>query len=167
MRLFSSALSRLVQTNPLRSFTGKRVLVVVGFSVVGALLDYSDVIVSEGQLVMATFTLAGFLVSLVMQHRKDARFPVLMHAVYAYPNSTAGEGVAESLSVSGCKLRSMTPAPSGSELRLELYPANEVLPIEIEKAFVRWTSEGQFGVQFSKVGQGHQERLRHLINQLS
>ena len=139
----------------------------MGFSLVGALLDYSDVIVSEGQLVMATFTIAGFVASLVMQHRKDARFPVLMHAVYAYPNATAGEGVAESLSVSGCKLRSTTPASSGAELRLELYPASEVPPIEIEKAFVRWTSEGQFGVQFSQIGQSHQERLRHLINQLS
>jgi len=78
----------------------------MGFSLVGALLDYSDVIVSEGQLVMATFTIAGFVASLVMQHRKDARFPVLMHAVYAYSNATAGEGVAENLSVSGCKLRS-------------------------------------------------------------
>ena len=37
--------------------------------------------------------------------------------------------------------------------------------IEIQKALVRWTGDGQFGVQFDQMGQVHRERLRDVISE--
>ena len=116
---------------------------------------------------MAVFMLAGFVASLLVEDRKDARYPIVMHAVYAYRSSTAGEGVVQDVSMSGCMVKSTTPATSGAELRLQFYPPGQALPIEIQKAVVRWTGDGQFGVQFSQMGQEHLERLRHLIGELT
>ena len=70
----------------------RRLIIFVGFSLVGVVLAFSDALVFEQEVVMAVFMLAGFVASLVVEDRKDARFPIVMHAVYAYGNSTAGEG---------------------------------------------------------------------------
>jgi hypothetical protein len=138
-----------------------------GFSLVGVVLSFSDALVFEKEVIMAVFMLAGFIASLIVEDRKDARFPIVMHAVYTYCNSTPGEGVVEDVSLSGCKVKSSTPTTSGRELRLQFYPPGQALPIEIQKALVRWTGDGQFGVQFSQMGQEHKDRLRHLISQLT
>lgn len=145
----------------------RRLMIFVGFTLVGVVLGFSDVLVFEQEVIMAVFMLAGFMASLVVEDRKDARFPIVMHAVYAYCSSTGGEGVVEDVSLSGCKVKSTTPATSGRELRLQFYPPGQALPIEIQKALVRWTGDGQFGVQFSQMGQEHEERLQHLITELA
>jgi len=116
---------------------------------------------------MAVFMLAGFVASLAVEDRRDGRFPIVMHAVYVYCNSTTGEGVVEDVSLRGCKVKSTTPATSGAELRLQFYPPGQALPIEIQKALVRWTGNGQFGVQFDQMGQEHRERLRDVISELT
>lgn len=166
MRVHRSAILHLALIKAMRSFTMRRLMIFVGFSLVGVVLGFCNAMVLDREVVMAVFALAGFIASLAIEDRKDVRFPVLMHAVYAYRNSTAGEGVVENVSMGGCKVRSTTPATSGAELRLQFYPPGEAPPIEIEKARVRWTAEGQFGVQFIEMEQKHKERLGHLINQL-
>ena len=141
-------------------------MIFLGFSLVGVVLGYSDALLFEQEVVMAVFVLVGFIASLVVEDRKDTRFPVIMHAVYSYNDSTVGEGVVEDVSMSGCKVRSMTPAIYAATLRLQFYPPGQERPIEIQKALVRWNGDGQFGVQFSEMGPEHQERLRHLISEL-
>jgi hypothetical protein len=144
----------------------RRLLVFAVFSMVGAGLGYSDAIVSEGEAVTVVFMFAGFMASLVMEHRMDVRFPVLMHAVYVYADSAVGEGVVENVSMTGCAIKTTTPATSGVDLRLELYPPGEAVPIEIQRAVVRWIARDEFGVEFSDIQLHHSERLRHLINHL-
>ena len=141
-------------------------MVFVGISLAGVILSFSDVLVFEQEVVMSVFVLVGFLVSLVVEDRRDARFPIVMHAVYTYLDSTAGEGVVEDVSMNGCRVRSTTPAIYAATLRLQFYPPGQRAPIEIQKALVRWTGDGQFGVQFSEIALEHQERLRRLISEL-
>jgi PilZ domain len=167
MNLQASSTLQLAPLKAMRSFTMKRLMIFVGFSVVGPILAYTDALLFEQEVVMAIFILVGFMASLVVEDRTEDRFPILMHAVYAYSNSTAGEGVVEDVSMSGCKVRSTTPATLKAELRLQFYPSGEVPPIEIQKAFVRWTKDGQFGVQFDHIEHEQSDRLRHLISELS
>jgi len=167
MRVHSSPLPHVALLKATRSFTLRRLIIVVGFSLVGVVLAFSDALVFEQEVVMAVFMLAGFVASLAVEDRRDGRFPIVMHAVYVYCNSTTGEGVVEDVSLRGCKVKSTTPATSGAELRLQFYPPGQALPIEIQKALVRWTGNGQFGVQFDQMGQEHRERLRDVICELT
>ena len=161
-----TSIVHLAPLKAMRSFTMRRLMVFLGFSLIGVVLGFSDVLVFEQEVVMAVFVLVGFLASLVVEDRKDARFPIVMHAVYTYRDSAAGEGVVEDVSMSGCKVRSTTPAIYAATLRLQVYPPGQPVPIEIQKALVRWTGDGQFGVQFSEMALEHQERLRRLIGEL-
>ena len=145
----------------------RRGLVLTAFILVGFVLAYSDAIASEGEVLMATFTIAGFVVILLMEHRQQVRFPVLMRTVFVCSNAMAGEGVVENVSMDGCKVRSTTTVESCAELRLQLYPSLEAPQIEVQRAVVNWAGDGQFGVRFSEMGHEHKTRLRRLVNTLS
>lgn len=75
----------------------------MAFILVGSLMAYSDAITVEGEVLMATFTLLGFLTILLMEDRKALRFPVLMRTVFVCSNAMAGEGVVDDVSMAGCK----------------------------------------------------------------
>lgn len=144
----------------------RRGLALTAFILVGGFMGYSDAITSEGEVVMASFTIAAFIMILLMEHRQHVRFPVLMRTVFICSNAMAGEGVVENVSMDGCKVRSTTTVQSGTEFRLQLYPPAEAAQIEIHKAVVHWAGDGQFGVQFSEMGHEHKARLRHLVENL-
>jgi hypothetical protein len=166
MKVHAASTLQLAPIRATRSLTMKRLVIFVGFSIVGIVLAYTDALLFEQEVVMMVFMLVGFMASLLVEDRKEARVPIIMHAMYAYSNSTAGEGVVEDVSMSGCKVRSTTPATVKAELRLRFYPPGEASPIEIQKACVRWTKDGQFGVQFDHIEHEQSERLRHLISEL-
>src|SRR5262249_50188382 len=163
----ASAILRLVLIRTLRFFKMSRLMIFVGFSLVGIVLAYSDTLVIEQEFIMAAFVATGFTATLLVEDRKANRLPIPMYVKFAYPNSTRGEGVVEDVSIGGCKVRSTTPATSEAEVQMQFYPPGQGSAIEIEKAFVRWTGDGQFGVQFSQLGQEHQKRLQHLLAELS
>ena len=143
----------------------KRLIVFAALVVIGIVVGYSDAIPMETEILMAIFTMSGVVVIMLMEHRKDVRFPVLMRTVFAYSDSGTGEGVTENVSMDGCKIKSTTTV-EGAVLRLQLYPPAEAPQIEIQRAVVGWTREGQFGVHFSEMGRENKEKLRHLLNVL-
>ena len=144
----------------------KRLTIFVGFSLVGVVLAFTDVLLFEQEVVMGMFMIVGFIGTLVVEDRHRPRFPVMMHAVYAYPDASGGEGVVEDVSLNGCKVRSTTPAKVKTQLRLQFFPPGQAHAIEIQEAVVRWAGDGEFGVQFRGMGPAHQERLQHLIDEL-
>ena len=166
MKTHAASILHLAPIKAMRSFTMKRLVIFVAFSLVGVVLAFSDVVVFEQTLVMGIFMLVGFVGSLLVEDRQAARFPIIMHAVYAYTDSSGGEGVVEDVSINGCKVRSTKPAEVKAELRLQFYPPRQTVPIEIEQAVVRWSGDGEFGVQFHRVGRGHEERLHQLLREL-
>lgn len=117
----------------------KRLIVFAAFVVIGIVVGYSDAIAMEAEILMAIFTMSGVVVIMLMEHRKDVRFPVLMRTVFAYSDSGTGEGVTENVSMDGCKIKSTTTVESGAVLRLQLYPPAEAPQIEIQRAVVGWT----------------------------
>src|SRR5579885_2018148 len=125
----------------------KRLGVFVAFIVLGTIVAYQDELPSEGEVLMGAFTLAGFAASLVIDNRTRRRIPVLMRGVFQF-NATRGEGIVDDLSVRGCKLRSTTEFQPGVQLQLDVYPTVEDDPITVRNALVRWSSGGEFGVQF-------------------
>ena len=166
MKPHAASIFHLASMKAMRSFTMKRLLVFLGFSLAGVVLAFTDVLLFEQVLVMAIFVLVGFVASLLIEDRQAARFPATMHAVYAYTDTTGGEGVVQDVSISGCKVRSTTPAKVKAELRLQFYPPGQALPIEIEQAVVRWSGAGEFGVEFRRVGHAHEERLHQVLSEL-
>lgn len=54
----------------------RRGLALTAFILVGGFMGYSDAITSEGEVVMASFTIAAFIMILLMEHRQHVRFPV-------------------------------------------------------------------------------------------
>ena len=166
MKTSAASILHLAPMKAMRSFTMKRLLVFLGFSLAGVVLAFTDVLLFEQVLVMAIFMLVGFVASLLIEDRHAARFPVTMHGVYVYTDRSTGEGVVQDVSVNGCKVRSTMPAKVKAELRLQFYPPGQALPIEIRHAVVRWSGEGEFGVQFSGIEHPHQERLQQLLRDL-
>lgn len=166
MKTHAASILQLAPMKAMRSFTMKRLLIFVGFSLVGVVLAFTDALVFEQEVVMGMFMIVGFLGSLVIEDRQAARFPVIMHAVYTYTNASGGEGVVEDVSVNGCKVRSTKPATVNAELRLQFYPPGQAAPIEIQQAVVRWSGDGEFGVEFREVGQAHIARLNQLLSEL-
>lgn len=166
MKTAAASILHVAPIKMMRSFTMKRLLIFVGFSLVGVVLAFTDALVFEQTIVMAMFMLVGFVGSLVVEDRQADRLPVIMHAVYAYTDSSGGEGVVEDVSINGCKVRSTKPAKVQAELRLQFYPPGQAVPIEIQQAVVRWSGDGEFGVQFRNVGHAHEERLHQLLSEL-
>jgi hypothetical protein len=166
MKTHAASILHLAPIRAMRSFTMKRLLVFLGFSLVGVLLSFADALQVEQGVVIVMFMLVGFVGSLVIEDRQSTRFPIIMHAVYEYTDSSSGEGVVQDVSINGCRVRSTKPAQVKAELRLQFYPAGQALPIEIQQAVVRWCGDGEFGVQFRRVEHAHEERLQQLVSEL-
>src|SRR5690348_5635834 len=103
MKTSAASIVHLAPMKAMRSFTMKRLLVFLGFSLAGVVLAFTDVLLFEQVLVMAIFMVVGFVASLLIEDRHAARFPVTMHGVYVYTDTSAGEGVVQDVSVNGCK----------------------------------------------------------------
>ena len=65
----------------MRSFTMKRLLVFLGFSLVGVLLSFADALQVEQGVVIVMFMLVGFVGSLVIEDRQSTRFPIIMDSL--------------------------------------------------------------------------------------
>ena len=167
MKMPAASILHLAPMKAMRSFTMKRLTIFVGFSLIGIVLALTDALLFEQALVMGMFMVVGFIGSLIVEDRQRPRFPVMMHAVYAYSDSSGGEGVVQDVSLDGCKVRSTKPTKVNAVLRLQFFPPGQADAIEIPQAVVRWTGDGEFGVQFRGIGHAHQERLQHLINDLA
>ena len=83
MKPHAASILHLAPMKASRSFTMKRLLVFLGFSLAGVVLAFTDVLLFEQVLVMAIFMLVGFVASLLIEDRQAARFPATMHAVFA------------------------------------------------------------------------------------
>jgi len=110
MKTHAASILHLAPIRAMRSFTMKRLLVFLGFSLVGVLLSFADALQVEQGVMIVMFILVGFVGSLVIEDRQSTRFPIIMHAVYAYTDSTGGEGVVQDVSINGCRVRSSKPA---------------------------------------------------------
>ena len=100
-----------------------------------------------------------------MQPRRSPRFAVQLPVSFK-GDGGAGKGMVFNLSMGGCRIGSDdTLAPNTYlELHIDLPGCN--MPTTIELAAVRWSEGQQFGLEFIRVSEEAQERLRTLVRSL-
>jgi len=97
-----------------------------------------------------------------MEQRKHPRFPVHWPMVFLGAH-TAGGGTVTNLSMRGCAVESHTRVPTGTRLELcALFPEDH-RPVVPDKAVVRWSSGGKFGLEFLRIRREEQARLRRFV----
>ena len=100
--------------------------------------------------------------------REQTRLRVQFRSVFSAGVSTVGgEGFLQDLSHYGCRMESNTSLQPGTELELcFFYGSQEVGPIRVELATVRWAKGQEFGVKFLRLQSHEEARLRHVITEL-
>ena len=99
---------------------------------------------------------------------EQTRYPrVLVHWPMVFSGAhTAGGGTVTDLSTRGCAVESDTRLPTGTRLELcALFPEDHC-PLVLDKAVVRWSSEGKFGLEFLRIRPEDQARLCGFVSTL-
>lgn len=100
-----------------------------------------------------------------MNRRKYPRFQVELGSSFAGDQYT-GQGTVLNLSMEGCSMRSDTPFLKGAYVELFVNLLGQLPPLHVELAVIRWSVESVFGLEFIRISDGHQARLRHYVQDL-
>ena len=100
-----------------------------------------------------------------MELRRSPRLPVLRPIMCYGKNLTVG--IVSNLSRGGCKVESSTPVNTGTYLELRIYLTQDLkLPMKVDTATVRWSHEGEFGLEFLIARPEEEERLHRFVTAL-
>lgn len=101
-----------------------------------------------------------------MDKRKDARFPVHFRSSFSSANVVSGSGILVDLSIRGCKILSPKQVKSGTEIELRIEVSTDEPPIHVSKSVVRWSHDGNFGLEFVNFVGNEWARLRDVVKEL-
>ncbi|MGH7227740.1 MAG: PilZ domain-containing protein [Nitrospiraceae bacterium] len=101
-----------------------------------------------------------------MELRQHPRVRVRFRSSFSAPQMAAGEGLVQDLSLGGCRVESPTPVQPGTELELRIAVPQEMTPVAVERAVVRWARGREFGVAFLSLRPPEQDRLHDLAREL-
>ena len=76
-----------------------------------------------------------------------------------------GSGNLINLSTGCCAIESETLFQRGDYLGLRVYLPNQEMPVEVEVAAVRWASGREHGLEFIRIHDDVQKRLRAILPQ--
>ncbi len=99
--------------------------------------------------------------------RKFPRFPVTIPSTLVQRDRLRYNASVKDLSLKGCRLESVVRPFTGMQVEVFLEMPGEATPIHINKGTVRWSGSHGIGVEFLTVAPSEQERLKHMIEQLS
>lgn len=100
-----------------------------------------------------------------MLPRKTQRYAVQIPTYFTGENMT-GEGTIVNLSPEGCAILSKENPPVSSYLSVRIDLSEHDAPLLIDLAAVRWLSDEKIGVEFIRMGEPEQERLRQFVKTL-
>lgn len=100
-----------------------------------------------------------------MNRRKSPRYQVELRCTFAGDQYT-GEGTVLDLSMKGCRVRSDTPVLKGAYVELFITLLGQIPPLPVELAVIRWSTGPVSGLEFIRIADGHQARLRHYVHDL-
>ena len=100
-----------------------------------------------------------------MDERQAPRFKVRLPIAFLGYNLT-GEGIVVNLSLGGCGFESDQNVQQGKELTLRIFMPDQDAPVVVDRAQVRWTVRGLFGLEFLAMQPEEQERLRRFVSTL-
>jgi len=101
-----------------------------------------------------------------MEHRKNIRFPVQFRSSFSSMTMVGGEGSLVDLSLRGCRIESPTDVQPGASLELRIVAIAHEPPIQIQAAIVRWSREGQFGLEFEVIASTEWVHLQDIVKKL-
>jgi len=100
----------------------------------------------------------------MIECREYPRVPVDLQVYFSTTNTTSiREGTMFDLSAGGCAVASTSAVQPGSAIRILIRATDLGSPITIESAAVRWSSHGEFGVEFVGLSEIDQNRLHRLL----
>ena len=91
--------------------------------------------------------------------RQYPRVPVRYLGTFSTAQRTTGEGLVLDLSPGGCRVESSTYVQLGTALGLCISLPNQVTPLTVDRAMVRWGHGLQFGLSFMSLRPEEQARL--------
>lgn len=97
--------------------------------------------------------------------RKTQRYAVQIPAYFTGEHMT-GEGTIVNLSPEGCAILSKENPRVSSYLSVRIDLSERDAPLLIDLAAVRWSSDEQIGLEFIRMGESEQERLRRFVKTL-
>lgn len=102
-----------------------------------------------------------------MVTRKFPRFPAALSSILVQRDRLKYNASLRDVSLKGCRVESVIKPFTGMQLEISLHVPGEATPIVITNAAVRWTGSHGIGIEFLTIALPQQERLNHLITQLS
>ena len=100
-----------------------------------------------------------------MDKRQAPRFKVRLPIAFLGYNLT-GEGIVVNLSLGRCGIESDQNVQQGKQLALRIFMPEQDAPVVVDRAQVRWTARGLFGLEFLAMQQEEQARLRRFVSTL-
>jgi hypothetical protein len=97
--------------------------------------------------------------------RTYLRFPVQCPVYYLGPDFL-GKGIIHDVSRNGWRVDGDHPVKSGMALVLSVLLPGESIPVKVERAIVRWTCDGAFGVKIVQMQPTEWARLGRAIANL-
>lgn len=105
-------------------------------------------------------------IPLIVDRREYERIPTDFWSTMA-SGSEERQGRVVDLSVGGCQLETETPIGEGEVIQLKLDPSGQEPAIVVDQAVVRSVRPRRIGLQFIRVQQDHEGRLRQYLYQVS
>jgi hypothetical protein len=95
--------------------------------------------------------------------RRFPRFSLEAPCLYSKDDGPDINGTVVNLSRGGCAVQGRVPVCKGDYLRIRIFPAPNLSPIEVGLAPVRWSTNDQFGVEFITLTPQDARRLQSYL----
>ncbi len=102
-----------------------------------------------------------------MEQRKHPRFAVQLPIAFS-GDAMSGDGTVMDISKGGWQVTvaSTQGVPVGTDLALRIALPDHAAPMEVALAVVRWSKGQKFGLEFIRMEDEEQERLRRFVSTL-
>ena len=102
------------------------------------------------------------LPSSAIDQRKYSRFPITLPVAFG-DRTCAYTGTLIDISHEGCRVRSADAIPEVTYFRIEIRLDDPHATLTVDLAVMRWSRNGEFGVEFIRMEPDQQARLRSVI----
>jgi hypothetical protein len=102
----------------------------------------------------------------MMEQRKNLRFHAQFRSSFSSIAMVGGEGSLMDLSIRGCRIESLIAVKPGATLEVRVEAIEHCPPIQIQAAVVRWSREGQFGLEFEVIAPTEWAHLQAIVKQI-
>lgn len=101
--------------------------------------------------------------SMGSERRKHPRFSSNFPVTFT-GETASGDGTVMNLSREGCMVESDIKVEQGAYLAMSIHFPQQLMPVEVELAAVRWVSGRVFGVEFRYMQPEHHESLEKFLS---